>query len=542
MSSLTSSKNSICSPTDSGPVVPTNQLLTFLQQLQETALETFGDKQFDPKLYVDLSLKSNLSSTREAFEKLPRSNDGTVSTSDLNRFLEDYLNGAEEDLVYAEPSDFVPEPEGFLPAVESAVVRGWALEVHSLWRNLSRRVAGMVVKQPELHTLLPLPKPVMIPGSRFREVYYWDSYWVIRGLLASKMYETAKGIVKNLISLIDEFGYVLNGARTYYTNRSQPPLLSAMIRDIYDRTGDMEFARKSLPALLKEHKFWNSGVHSVTILDAKGCNRTLSRHYAMWNKPRPESSTIDQETASKLSSDSEKKHLYRELASTAETGWDFQYKVDEEFFGSHNIGNDIHPTGRFKCIHTQAFLANVTGDCATSAHFLEAAEARKEAMNAVFWNEEMGQWLDYWLSKGTQCKDDYTWRASNQNRNIFASNFIPLWIDLFNSDRKLVEKVMQGTFPNGWAPLQHAIVEGLVRSGSKEARSMAEDIAVSWIRTNHVAFKKSGAMHEKYDVQKCGEFGGGGEYVPQTGFGWSNGVVLAFLEEFGWPKHKKIDC
>ncbi|XP_057510987.1 probable trehalase [Actinidia eriantha] len=570
MSSLTSSKNSICSPTDSGPVVPTNQLLTFLQQLQETALETFGDKQFDPKLYVDLSLKSNLASTREAFEKLPRSNDGTVSTSDLNRFLEDYLNGAEEDLVYAEPSDFVPEPEGFLPAVESAAVRGWALEVHSLWRNLSRRVAGMVVKQPELHTLLPLPKPVMIPGSRFREVYYWDSYWVIRGLLASKMYETAKGIVANLISLIDEFGYVLNGARTYYTNRSQPPLLSAMIRDIYDRTGDMEFARKSLPALLKEHKFWNSGVHSVTILDAKGCNRTLSRHYAMWNKPRPESSTIDQETASKLSTDSEKKHLYRELASAAETGWDFSTRWMRNSSDLTTLATtSILPVDLnayvLKMELNIAFLANVTGDCATSAHFLEAAEARKEAMNAVFWNEGMGQWLDYWLSKGTQCKDDYTWRASNQNRNVFASNFIPLWIDLFNSDYKLVEKVMQSLrssglihkhgiatsltnsgqqwdFPNGWAPLQHTIVEGLVRSGSKEARSMAEDIAVSWIRTNHVAFKKSGAMHEKYDVQKCGEFGGGGEYVPQTGFGWSNGVVLAFLEEFGWPKHKKIDC
>ena len=75
---------------------------------------------------------------------------------------------------------------------------------------------------------------------------------------------------------------------------------------------------------------------------------------------------------------------------------------------------------------------------------------------------------------------------------------------------------MNRHFPNGWAPLQHVMVEGLVRSGSMEARSMAEDIAVSWIRTNHVAFKKSGAMHKKYDVQKCGEFGGGGEYVPQV--------------------------
>ena len=71
-------------------------------------------------------------------------------------------------------------------------------------------------------------------------------------------------------------------------------------------------------------------------------------------------------------------------------------------------------------------------------------------------------------------------------------------------------------FPNGWAPLQHMIVEGLARSGSKEARSLAEDIAVRWIRTNYAAYKKTGTMHEKHDVTKCGEFGGGGEYVPQV--------------------------
>ena len=71
-------------------------------------------------------------------------------------------------------------------------------------------------------------------------------------------------------------------------------------------------------------------------------------------------------------------------------------------------------------------------------------------------------------------------------------------------------------FPNGWAPLQHMIVEGLGRSESKKARSAAEDIAVRWIRTNYVGYKKTGTMHEKYDVEKCGEFGGGGEYAPQV--------------------------
>ncbi|KAH7841282.1 hypothetical protein Vadar_027898 [Vaccinium darrowii] len=328
----------MCSQSDSGPVVPTTPLIAFLERLQLTALKTFGSTNFDPKTYVDLSLKFTLSKTQLAFDNLPKSSNGSVSATDLNGFIESFLNAAGEDLVDAEPPNFVPEPKGFLPAVVNPVVREWALEVHSLWKNLSRRVDEGVLEHPELHTLLPLSKPVVIPGSRFREVYYWDSYW-----------------------------------------------------------------------------------------------------------------------------------------------------------------------------------------------------------------------------------DGYKWVASNQNRNIFASNFIPISVKLFNSDLKLVEKVRQSLqrsgliraagiatsltnsgqqwdFPNGWAPLQHLIVEGLVKSGSKEAKSLAKDIAVSWIRTNYVAYKKTSFMQEKYDVEKCGELGGGGEYIPQKGFGWSNGVVLAFLEEFGWPKDLKIDC
>ncbi|KAF7150390.1 hypothetical protein RHSIM_Rhsim02G0248900 [Rhododendron simsii] len=287
-----------------------------------------------------------------------------------------------------------------------------------------------------------------------------------------------------------------------------------MVYEIYSRTGNMDFAKTSLPALLKEHHFWNSGFHSVSILDAEGCNCSLSRYYAMWNKPRPESSTIDMETASVLSNASEKQHLYRELATGAETGWDFSSRWMRNASG----------------LMTLATTSIIPVDI--NAYILQ---------------------------------DDYTWDASNQNRNIFASNFIPLSIESFNSDLKLVEKVRQSLqrsglvcaagiatsltnsgqqwdFPNGWAPLQHLIVEGLVCSGSKEATSMAEDIAVRWIRTNYVAYKKMNAMVEKYDVEKCGELRRGGEYVTQTGFGWSNGVVLAFLEEFGWPKDLKIDC
>ncbi|XP_060674554.1 trehalase isoform X2 [Ziziphus jujuba] len=516
------------SNSDPGPVKPTTPLVTFLERVQQLAFYTFGESNFDPKLYVDLSLKFNLEDAEKAFDKLPRSGNGKVSVKDLRGYIGKYFEAAGDDVVYAEPEDFVPEPEGFLPKVKNQEVRAWALEVHSLWKNLSRRVSSETHKHPELHTLLPLPKQVIIPGSRFREVYYWDSYWII----------------------------------------SEPPLLSAMVYEIYKRTGDLEFAKKCLPALIKEHQFWNSEIHKVTIQDAQACTHTLSRYYAMWNEPRPESSTLDEKFASKIP-DVEKKHFFREVASTAESGWDFSTRWMRNTTDFTTLATtSILPADLNAFILGMelniASLAKAIGDYNISKHFLKASQAREKAIRSVFWNADKGQWLDYWLANGTW-KEAEKWEARNQNPKVFASNFIPLWIKSFYSDTILVDKVrrslqssgllrsvgiatsltksgQQWDFPNGWAPLQHMIVEGLARSGSKQARSLAMDIAVGWIRTNHVAYKKTSAMHEKYNVEKCGDFGGGGEYIPQTGFGWSNGVVLTFLEEFGWPEDLNIDC
>lgn len=173
-------KAETCKSVDKGPVIPTTPLVIFLEKVQEVALQTYGHKRVDAKLFVDMSLRKNLSETIEAFNKLPRIVNGSVSKSDLDGFIGSYLSSPDEDLVYVEPVDFVAEPEGFLPKVKNSEVRAWALEVHSLWKNLSRKVADHVLEKPELYTLLPLKNPVIIPGSRFKEVYYWDSYWVIR--------------------------------------------------------------------------------------------------------------------------------------------------------------------------------------------------------------------------------------------------------------------------------------------------------------------------------------------------------------------------
>ncbi|XP_027342331.1 trehalase [Abrus precatorius] len=550
-------------------LTPSTALVSFLERLQETAFETFGDSNFDPKTYMDLPLRFTLAVTEHAFQNLPRTANGSVSVEELNRFLEAHFEGAGDDLVYHEPEDFVPQPKGFLAKVKHPQVRAWALEVHSLWKNLSRKVSSAVKVHPQLHTLLPLPASLVIPGSRFREVYYWDSYWVIRGLLVSKMYKTAKAIVTNLISFIEEYGFVLNGARAYYTNRSQPPLLSAMIYEIYCHTGDIELVKRSLPALLKEYEFWNSDIHKVTILDAQGCTHTLNRYHAMWNKPRPESSIMDKVSASKFSNVSEKQHFYRDLASAAESGWDFSTRwmrnpPDFTTIATTSVIPVDLNTFLLGMELNIAFFAKVTGDNSTAKHFVETSDLRKKAMNSVFWNPNMKQWLDYWLSNST-CQEVQVWKNLHQNQNVFASNFVPLWLKPFHSDTSLVGSVVeslkasgllraagvatsltdsgqQWDFPNGWAPLQHMLVEGLLKSGLKEARSLAEDIAIRWITTNYIVYKKTGVMHEKFDVEHCGEFGGGGEYVSQTGFGWSNGVVLAFLEEFGWPADRNIEC
>ncbi|KAF5197980.1 Trehalase [Thalictrum thalictroides] len=519
---------------------------------------------------MDVSLKFDLKNTTDAFDKMLNSTYGSVSIHDFEEFTNKFLNKAGSDLIYHEPADFTLEPVGFLLNVESVEVREWALEVHSLWKNLSRKVADGVRENPELHTLLPLPHPMIIPGSRFIEVYYWDSYWVIRGLLVSKMYETAKSIVYNLISLIDEYGHVLNGSRAYYTNRSQPPLLSSMVSEIYNRTQDLAFVKRSLPALLKEHKFWNTVNHKVIIQDDKGCNHTLSRYFALWNKPRPETSTIDKESASKLLNPYDKQHLYRELASTAEAGWDFstRWMRNHSDFATLATTSIVPVDLNLYILKMEldiAFLARTMGQNSIAEQFLNASQLRRLAMVSIFWNDKKGQWLDYWLTKNSSCEEVHIWDAQNQNQNTFASNFIPVWNEVFNSDNAILQKVMEGLqssgllcaagiatsltrsgqqmdFPNGWAPLQHMIVEGLARSGSKDSRCMAEDIAVKWLKTNYAAYKKTGNMHEKYNVEYCGAVGGGGEYIPQTGFGWTNGVVLAFLEEFGWSQDKKIDC
>ena len=123
-------------------------------------------------------------------------------------------------------------------------------------------------------------------GGRFREFYYWDTYWIIQGLLLSEMYDTTRGILENFLSMVDTYGHVPNGGRVYYIQRSQPPLLIPMVDSYVTQTGNITFLRNNINLLEKEFKFWMSN-RTVTV-NIDGNEYKLARHYAPSQGPRPE--------------------------------------------------------------------------------------------------------------------------------------------------------------------------------------------------------------------------------------------------------------
>ncbi|RYY33624.1 hypothetical protein EON62_04065, partial [archaeon] len=161
--------------------------------------------------------------------------------------------------------------------------------------------------------------------------YYWDTYWVIMGLLRSEMYQTAMGVALNLVHMLDLFGFVPNGGRVYYAlpGRSQPPLLSAMVREIYEATGNITFLAQVYPSLQTEHAWWmkqGDYGHAVVIEDSNGSMHVLNRYVTDQHTARPESFYEDEHTVTEAGytpSSAAAKLLFSEIAAGAETGWDF---------------------------------------------------------------------------------------------------------------------------------------------------------------------------------------------------------------------------
>lgn len=184
------------------------------------------------------------------------------------------------------PEDWIEEPK-FLSTINDTNLRKFGQDLHNFWEELGRKIRPEIDENPDKYSLIYVPNGVIVPGGRFREFYYWDSYWIQEGLLKSEMADTVRGMIKNFVHMVNQLGFVPNGGRIYF-QRSQPPLLIPMVSNYYNTTRNLTFVEEILPALEKEFAFWQVN-RSVEVLGRDGVNYTMFRYNSVKNGPRPES-------------------------------------------------------------------------------------------------------------------------------------------------------------------------------------------------------------------------------------------------------------
>ncbi|MDV0512239.1 alpha,alpha-trehalase [Citrobacter portucalensis] len=419
---------------------------------------------------------------------------------------------------------------------------GQSLREHidGLWPVLTRSTTNA----EKWDSLLPLPEPYVVPGGRFREIYYWDSYFTMLGLAESNHWDKVSDMVANFAYEIDSWGHIPNGNRTYYLSRSQPPFFAFMVELLAQHDGN-DALKKYLPQMLKEYSYWMEGVETlqpgqqnkrVVKLDD---GTILNRYWDERDSPRPESWVEDIATA-KSNPNRPATEIYRDLRSAAASGWDFSSRWMDN---PNQLGTlrttSIVPVDlnalMYKMEKMIALASKAAGDDAKAAQYDGYANARQKGIEKYLWNDKEGWYADYDLK-------------SHKVRNqLTAAALFPLYVNAAAKDRASkvatatqahllqpgglattsVKSGQQWDAPNGWAPLQWVAASGLQNYGQD---AVAMDVTWRFLTNVQHTYDREKKLVEKYDVSTTGTGGGGGEYPLQDGFGWTNGVTLKVLD------------
>jgi alpha,alpha-trehalase len=428
-------------------------------------------------------------------------------------------------------------PEAYSSDYKSDLSKSVKAHIEALWEVLTRKP-----DQEKGSSLIALPHPYIVPGGRFREIYYWDSYFTMLGLQVSGRQEMIRQMIDNFSYLIDTIGYIPNGNRTYFIGRSQPPFFSLMVKLMseHHKNACIDY----LPQLEKEYQFWMRGAemlpgklsaqHRVVKLPD---GSILNRYWDENDTPRPEAFKEDMELAHQSGQNSNA--LYRHLRAAAESGWDFSTR----WFKETNSFGSIHTTEiipvDLNCLlyHLEQVIADASkqkGDADKSHQYLQLSKKRKDAILKYCWNEASAFFFDY----------DFA--SNKQKSHVTLAAVFPLFFQIASmTQAEKVATLLEQKFlkpggltttlehsgqqwdaPNGWAPLQWISYKGLMNYGFHD---LARQIKTNWTNANLKVYTKTGKMTEKYDVwNKDGE-ASGGEYPNQDGFGWTNGVFLAMM-------------
>ncbi|XP_054842058.1 trehalase-like [Eublepharis macularius] len=505
----------------------------------------------DSKHFVDMPLRESPEVVLEHFKQLVNSMPGgALSKQQMVKFVGSHFSPPGNELEPWEPPDWTSSPQ-LLNRISDPKLRSWALKLNVIWKQLGRKVSAGVKISPQLYSLMYVPNPLIVPGGRFIEYYYWDSFWVIEGLLLSDMVATAKGMIQNFLYLVHKFGHIPNGGRIYYERRSQPPFLTLMMESYLKHTNDTDFLRDSIHLLEAEYRFWQE--QRAVNVSVAGKQYLLNRYNVQIGEPRPESYSEDVELAAGLDEEAQQ-NLWAELKGAAESGWDFSSRwflpgppplpaTRQDTQTSTVVPVDLNAI----LCRVEQLLASFNkalGNGEKASWFQAAHEYRAAAVRAVLWNDNAGIWLDYNLVR------------QRHNQAFYPSNLTPLWAEC-SMEADVAKRALhylkethalsytngiptslahtgeQWDLPNAWAPLQYMVIAGLAKSSSPQAHDLAFTLAQNWVRTNLAVYEKYHAMFEKYDVEGDGKPGSGGEYEVQVGFGWTNGVILQLLDFYG---------
>ena len=423
--------------------------------------------------------------------------------------------------------------------------RTMAQHIRALWPVLTRGPPPDTGRT--LSSLIPLPRPYVVPGGRFREVYYWDSYFTMLGLVESGRTDLVRDMLDNFVYLIERFGYVPNGNRTYYLSRSQPPFFAAMV-GLYAGATDTAHALPYLDALEREHAFWMDGAGRLSPSEAYRRvarlpnGAVLNRYWDDLAEPRPESYRHDDQLAQTIPAD-RREAFYRNVRATAESGWDFSSRWMRDPSDLRTLETtDLVPVDLNALMyHAERLIAALrrfrgeAGDADVARRFTVEADTRRAALLAATYDSIGGFFYDV------------RWRTGNcvTDRPTLAAA-VPLYFGLATprqastvADRlerdflrpggfvtSLVNSGEQWDAPNGWPPLEWMAIEGVRRYGRD---ALADTARARWLALNRRVYRATGQMMEKYDVVNIDRAAGGGEYPTQDGFGWTNGVALALL-------------
>jgi alpha,alpha-trehalase len=405
------------------------------------------------------------------------------------------------------------------------------------------------------HGLLYLPRPYVVPGGRFNEMYGWDSYFIQVGLLREREKHLALDMVDNFLYEIEHYGTLLNANRTYFLTRSQPPFLTRMVLGVFGRTGDRAWLRRSLPALQSYYRFWTTGDHLVP-------GHALSRYWDSGEGPAPEAMSDERDAQGRTHYDRVREYYrthevdaydvsrYYDRAQDRLT--DLFYKGDRSMresgfdpsnrFGPFNV-DIIHYAPvclnalLFQMERDMATIQRALGDVPGSREWERRADERRGAADATLWDEQAGLYFDY----------DFETRRRRPYE--FATTFWPLWVGMaspaqaarvranlarFEAPGGLLTSTTvsgnQWDAPFGWAPLQLAAVEGLRRYGYNQD---ADRLARKFLDLVTKEFEEHGTIVEKYDVQRReSDVSAGirfGYSSNEIGFGWTNAAFVELL-------------